>query len=118
MKRQGKIWGETTEFFRNALVSAHHIFVRKGGYCSKHRHQHKYNLFYVIRGRLLVQIWRDEQTVDETIVGPGQATAVSPDFYHRFWAIEETEAIEVYQVFLEDPDIERATEGGIKEIHG
>ena len=116
MNLQGKVWGETTEFFRNALVSAHHITIKKGGFCSKHRHAHKYNLFYVISGKLRVQIWRDEQTVDETIVAAGQSTAVSPGFFHKFWALEETEAIEVYQVFLEDPDIERETEGGIKKI--
>ena len=113
---QGKIWGETTEFFRNALVSAHHISIKKGGFCSEHRHASKYNLFYVISGKLLVQIWRDKNSIDKTLVSAGQSTAVSPGFYHKFWALEDTEAIEVYQVFLEDPDIERRCEGGVKAI--
>ena len=111
---QGKVWGRTTEFFRNALVSAHHITIKKGGFCSQHKHAHKYNLFYVISGKLLIRIWRDKNTIDETLLCAGQSSAVSPGFYHKFWALEDTEAIEVYQVFLEDPDIERQTGGGVE----
>jgi len=112
--KQGKIWGETTEFFRNALVSAHHLNIKNGGYCSKHSHAHKYNLFYVISGRLKISIWHDEEKEDVTIIGAGQSTAVSPGFFHKFEALEDTVCIEVYQVFLEDPDIERKTVGGMR----
>lgn len=111
--RQGKIWGETTEFFRNVLVSAHHLSIKKGGYCSEHSHVHKYNLFYVISGLLKITIWRGDDK-DVTVIKSGQSTAVSPGFVHKFEALEDTVCIEVYQVFLEDPDIERKTVGGIR----
>ncbi len=111
--RQGKNWGYTTEFFRNAIVSAHHLEVNKGGFCSEHRHQHKFNLFYVISGKLEVTIWRSPQTKDVTIIEAGQATAVSPGDYHMFRGLEKTEAIEVYQVLLIGEDIDRRTKGGI-----
>ena len=111
--RAGKIWGETTEFFRNALVSAHHLDIKKGGYCSKHSHKHKYNLFYVISGLLKITIWHGNDE-DITVIRPGQCTAVSPGFFHKFEALEDTVCIEIYQVFLEDPDIERETIGGMK----
>ena len=112
--RQGKNWGYTTEFFRNAMVSAHHLEIKKGGYCSEHRHQHKYNVFYVISGKLELTIWRDAQETDMTVIGPGQATAISPGFYHKFKAITECNAIEMYQILLIEPDIDRRTEGGFK----
>ena len=111
--RQGKDWGYTTEFFRNAMVSAHHLEVNKGGYCSEHIHEYKYNLFYVISGRLKITIWRENDIKDETILTAGQASAVSPGFYHIFEGLEKTECVEIYQVLLIDPDIKRRKQGGI-----
>lgn len=114
--RQGKDWGYTTEFFRNAIVSVHHLEIKKGGYCSEHIHEHKYNLFYVMSGKLEVTIFREEDAKpDVTILQEGQFSAVPPDFWHKFKALDDTECIEVYQVFLADPDINRRTKGGIKK---
>jgi len=112
MRVEGKIWGETVEFFRNAIVSAHHLSIKRGAWCSEHRHARKYNVFYVIDGKLEITIWRDDDVKDITILTNGQSTAIPPDFFHKFYAIEDTECIEIYQVFLEDPDIERRTKGG------
>jgi len=111
--RQGKNWGYTTEFFRNAMVSAHHLEIKEGGYCSEHRHEHKYNLFYVITGMLELTIWRDDKAKDETVIEAGQTTAISPGFYHKFKALTKVECIEMYQVLLIEPDIERRTIGGV-----
>lgn len=113
--RQGKNWGYTTEFFRNAMVSAYHLEIKKGGYCSEHRHQHKYNLFYIISGELELTIWHDRQKTDVTIIGPGQTTAVSPGFYHKFRGITACHCIEMYQVLLIEPDIDRRTVGGVEK---
>lgn len=113
--KQGKDWGYTTEFFRNAMVSAHHLEIKEGGYCSEHVHKYKYNLFYVISGRLKITIWRENYVKDETILTAGQVSAVSPGFYHKFEGLEKTECIEVYQVLLIEPDIDRRTQGGPKK---
>jgi len=110
--RQGKKWGYITEFFRNSMVSAHHLEIKKGGHCSEHIHKHKYNLFYVISGRLKITIWRENEVEDMTVLTAGQTSAVSPGFYHKFEGLEDTECIEVYQVLLIEPDIERRTQGG------
>ena len=115
MTLQGKIWGETTEFFRNPMVSAHYLNIKKGGYCSEHKHTHKYNIFFVISGILKITIWRDEKLKDITVLTDNQTTAVPPGFWHYFEALKDTKAIEIYQVILEDPDIERRTQGGIRK---
>jgi len=47
-----------------------------------------------------------------TILTTGQISAISPGFYHKFEGLEKTECIEVYQVLLIEPDIERRTQGG------
>ena len=96
--RQGKNWGYTTEIFRNAMVSAHHLEINEGGYCSEHCHEHKYNLFYVLTGVLELTIWRNGKTPDVTVIEAGQTTAIPPGFYHKFKAKTECQCIEVYQV--------------------
>lgn len=112
--RQGKEWGYTTEFFRNAIVSAYHLEIRQGGFCSEHRHEHKYNVFYVLSGKLEITIFReDPKAEDITVLTAGQSSAIPPGLWHKFRGLEETECIEIYQVLLIDPDIERRTQGGL-----
>lgn len=111
--RQGKKWGYTTEIFRNATVSVHRLEIKRGGYCSEHKHAHKYNLFHVLRGRLEITIWRKESLVDITELTAGQSSAIPPGFYHKFRGLEETDCLEIYQVLLIGEDIKRRKDGGI-----
>ena len=113
--RQGKSWGYTTRFFQNGIVSAYHLEIRKGGFCSEHKHRFKFNLFYVISGSLEITIWKDAQTKDITVIGKGQSTAVPPGLWHMCRALEPTQCLETSEVQLHEPDIERRTQGGIEE---
>ena len=51
MKIQGKVWGKTQEIFKNSNFELHRIEVNKGGFCSKHKHIHKINAFYIEKGK-------------------------------------------------------------------
>ena len=112
--KQGKDWGYTTAFFKNDSVSAYHLEINKGGFCSEHRHKFKFNKFYVISGRLEITIWRKNEKKDITVIGPGQPTVVPPGVWHQFRGLEDTQCIEVYTVLLREPDIDRRTEGGME----
>jgi len=111
--KQGKVWGETEEIFNDGKVSVHHLWIKKGGYCSEHKHVKKSNLFYVISGQLEISIWR-EKGVDKTIIGNGESSFVPPGVYHKFRAIYDTECLEIYEVRLESNDIDRRTIGGVE----
>ena len=113
--RQGKDWGYMTEIFRNAMVSAHHLEINKGGFCSEHIHKFKFNVFYVTSGKLKITIWRENDVKDITILTIGQKSSVPPGFYHMFEGLEKTECIEIYQVLLIGEDIDRRTQGGPKK---
>ena len=43
MKIQGKVWGKPQEIFKNSNFELHRIEAKKGGYCSVHKHLHKFN---------------------------------------------------------------------------
>jgi mannose-6-phosphate isomerase-like protein (cupin superfamily) len=113
--RQGKIWGVTQLLFHHNNVECHRIHAVRGGYCSQHSHEHKWNRFVVLSGRLAVRIFHNGKA-DETILGPGHVTDVPPGVVHQFEALEDVEALEIYWVLLEASDIDRGgTEGGINQ---
>jgi len=113
MAKSGKVWGETQELFNNGTVSVNYLKIKAGGYCSEHRHIKKSNQFFVISGRLAIQIWHGDNK-DETIIKPGDMTTIPPGVFHRFWAITNVECLEIYEVRFDGEDIERRTHGGIE----
>ena len=113
MKVHGKIWGKTQEIFKNSNFELHRIEVKKGGYCSKHKHTHKFNAFYIEKGKLKISIYQTNyDLVDDTIANTGDLTIVKPGMYHEFEALEDTICYEIYWVDLNHDDIERESVGG------
>lgn len=115
---QGKIWGQTQCIFNKNNVELHRISVNKGGYCSIHIHQTKFNMFFVESGKLKVTIFRGDEPgpTDSTILTSGMATLVNPGEKHIFEALENSIAYEIYWVELVHNDIVRFEEGGMKAM--
>ena len=114
----GKIWGQTELIHANGVLEFHRIDFRAGGVCSKHKHQFKWNGFYVMTGRMKVSVWQKDQQdlVDETILGPGDFTRVKPGYMHQFEGIEDGVAFELYWAEFNHDDIQRETVGFKKII--
>jgi len=116
--KESKIWGETRCLFSDNNVEVHRIKANKFGYCSIHKHSNKYNIFFVETGKLKVTIFRDDagqKIEDITILGPEEMTVVGPGLLHQFEALEDTVALEIYYVKLNENDIIRESLGGIKK---
>lgn len=107
----GKSWGVTELVVSNKAFELHAIKARAGYSCSRHRHLTKYNGFYVVMGCLAIDVWKPSGTVDRTEVRAGQFTQVSPPEWHRFTALEATEALEIYWSQFDSADIERDPHG-------
>jgi mannose-6-phosphate isomerase-like protein (cupin superfamily) len=119
MNNQGKVWGSTSNLFAKNNVSIHRIHIKPGGYCSKHKHNHKYNMFYVEEGKLNIEVWKnDYDLIDITTLQSGEHTVVKPQEFHRFHNTSPDEAIvyEIYWTELLESDIERETVGGNEEV--
>ena len=43
-----KLWGEKEILDINQFSQLDFLIIKKGGYCSRHKHFQKYNLFYII----------------------------------------------------------------------
>lgn len=114
MKKEGKIWGSNLLLFHNDNIQINQIYIKKGGRCSKHFHKTKHNIFFVQTGKLLVEKWNESGLVDSTILISEQMTEIPPTIYHRFTALEETSALEIYHSDTVDEfDIIRSDEGTV-----
>ena len=112
--KQAKVWGVTQTVWKGANAEVHRISVNKGGYCSIHKHNHKYNMFYVEMGLLQIDRWDNNTEINSTILGKNESTIVEPGLYHKFKALENTIAYEIYWVELTE-DIIRKKWGGSDE---
>lgn len=114
---KSKIWGTTEKIFDKNNVELDRIHIKKGGYCSKHYHKTKYNLFYVENGVLEIKVQEnDSKITNSTILYTGQSTIIEPGKLHIFIAIEETVAYEFYWTELDQEDIVRQTFGGVMKF--
>ena len=115
MNKQGKVWGNTSEIFNQNNVEIHRIEAKANGYCSIHKHQHKYNMFFVETGILMVEVWKnDYDLVDTTLLKAKEYTIVKPGEFHKFTAKTDVIAYEIYWTTLDSSDIIRKTSGGIE----
>lgn len=110
---EGKTWGKTKCILMNPFCEAHHVNALRGGVCSKHSHLFKTNLFFVIRGKLLIRTWKNN-LVDDIILTDGEYTSVKPNQLHLFEALEDTEFMEIYYPEGIKDDIKREIDGFMK----
>ena len=94
----GKVWGTTELLERNGVLEFHRIVTKKGGVCSKHLHEYKWNGFFVESGSLLIR---------------GDYTKVKPGLLHQFESLEDCVAYELYWAEFPEKDIQRETVGHI-----
>jgi len=117
--KAGKIWGETELILANSSCEFHRIDYKKGGVCSKHKHEWKWNGFYVVSGQMKIRVWQnDYDLIDETILNPGDFTAVKPGAYHTFEGLEDGVAFELYWANFSHNDIVRENTGYMKDPDG
>lgn len=107
-----KIWGTTQLIFCKNNVEIHRIDIKKGGFCSKHKHEKKFNLFYVESGDLSVTIFEDDDTKLNELTH-GMSLIISPGQIHMFEATSDCVAYETYWIELDVDDIIRYNVGGI-----
>jgi len=130
-----KAWGRNFLIARDAKSDLCLLDIDHGGYCSEHRHWHKFNLFQVQAGRLLLTLWSDDDgqmspragggwTMHEDgdrmcrIVEPGDPPVyLPPRYFHCFEALAPTLAYEFCACeapneIIDPNDIERRTESG------
>jgi len=107
MERELKLWGERWILRKSSNNALSYLVVKEGHRCSWHHHEQKFNLFFVLSGKL--EILTEDGSV---ILGPGETYTVSPGVWHEFRAHENSTCIEDMFVEYHEGDIIRKNQGG------
>lgn len=109
---RGKVWGSTELLFNHNNVECHRIKIKAGYACSWHLHNSRQNEFYVLEGRLIIQVQKnDYDLTDNTLLNAGERTYAPVGEKHRFVALTDVDALEWYWVDLKKDDIKRDDHG-------
>ena len=111
--KAGKIWGETAVLIASPQIEVHQLKISPHSQCSMHKHEHKWNAFYVTKGVLYLEVERLSYALtDTTRLGVGEFGAVPPGEFHRFVTKDEgAEGIEIYYPPVLAEDIVRRDVG-------
>lgn len=112
MERTRKIWGERVLLRKDSTHANSLLTIEPGMECSWHRHQSKYNLFYIISGKVSIVTEEVGLGKQETVLTAGQCFTTKPGQWHKFAAHELSLVIEEMYVEYSEGDIERQTTGG------
>lgn len=112
--KAGKIWGNTELIHANGALEFHRIEYKAGVKCSEHKHEFKWNGFFVESGKMIVRVWQPNQgLVDETILEAGDFAQVKPGLVHQFEGLQDGVAFELYWAEFNHDDIVRRSAGSL-----
>jgi mannose-6-phosphate isomerase-like protein (cupin superfamily) len=111
----GKKWGVTELILNEPYLAIHRLTIKCNAACSEHVHDFKYNAFLCVKGRLFIDVWKnDYKLVDTTVLEVGDFTTVKPKEFHRFRTENYNAiAIELYYLAPLSEDIIRRSVGTI-----
>lgn len=98
-----KVWGEE-HWIVNKEYCGKKLILKKGYRCSMHYHKKKDETFYVIKGKVLMELG-----TKKWVMNIGDSLHIPPGAKHRFTGLEDSEIIE-FSTHHEDEDSYRVTE--------
>lgn len=110
-----KAWGTCTNIFKNSNVQVDMLDIVAGGYCSLHKHRAKFNLFLVLEGDLDVCLYLLEGKENHLLQVGTPRFIINPGIHHNFDSQNGCKAIEISFVKLNDNDIVRMSESGVRD---
>lgn len=92
-----KVWGHE-EIIVNRDYCGKKLILNKGYRCSMHYHKNKDETFYILSGKVLLEIG-----MQKNIMLPSDSMLIKPGQKHRFTGLEDSEIIE-FSTHHEDSD--------------
>jgi quercetin dioxygenase-like cupin family protein len=84
-----KVWGYEQTIVNGAYCGKR-MFLREGFRCSIHHHRLKDETFYVVSGRMLLEVGMDPEILEKIVLETGDRFTLEPGMWHRFTGIEDT----------------------------
>jgi mannose-6-phosphate isomerase-like protein (cupin superfamily) len=104
-----KVWGEE-HWIVNTSYCGKKLVLRQGYRCSVHHHRLKDEVFYLISGRVLMEVDGASR-----VLCPGMKQHIRPGEKHRFTGLEESEIIEFSTHHVEEDSYRDEPSGRVPE---
>ncbi len=104
-----KVWGEE-HWIVNQDYCGKKLVLKKGYRCSIHHHRIKDETFYVIKGRVLL-----EMDDEKKVLVPGDRQHIAIGQRHRFTGLEDSELIEFSTHHIEEDSYRDVESGQVPE---
>jgi mannose-6-phosphate isomerase-like protein (cupin superfamily) len=104
-----KVWGEE-HWIVNTNYCGKKLVLKRGYRCSVHHHRLKDEVFYVMTGRVLMEV-----NGEPRLMLPGMKQHVRPGDTHRFTGLEASELIEFSTHHLEEDSRREELSGQVPE---
>ena len=92
-----KVWGKEVWICNTLLYCGKILHLKKGYRCSIHHHEIKDEVFYILKGRVYLEVDGEKYTMEV-----GDAIRITPGLRHRFTGILNSEILEVSTQHFED----------------
>ena len=106
MKKVNKTWGSERWLINNELYCGKILTLKKGYRCSIHYHKNKDETFYILEGKVKLELFG--KTI---IMKKGDVFRLEPLTLHRFTGIVNSKILEI-STHHEDSDSYRVINGG------
>jgi quercetin dioxygenase-like cupin family protein len=94
IKKVLKVWGEEIWMANTNLYCGKLLKLNQGKRCSVHYHKNKDETFYVLSGRVLMELWK-KNNVKTKIMREEEIIRINPKTKHRFSGLEDSIIIEI-----------------------
>jgi len=97
IKTVDKVWGSEIWMVNNEKYCGKILNLKKDFRCSIHTHKIKEETFYILDGKVLMEVNNQIWTMKE-----GDVVNILPGMYHRFTGLEDSRIIEISTQHFED----------------
>jgi len=108
MEHVDKIWGAEDWIVNNELYCGKILTLNKDHRCSIHYHKEKDETFYILEGKVLMELFGESR-----IMKKGDSLRLKPLTVHRFTGLENSKILEI-STHHDDKDSYRIVIGGKK----
>lgn len=112
IKRVEKVWGYEEWIANNDKYCGKILNLKKGFRCSIHYHKNKHETFYILAGKVLMELFDGRGIREKIRVRPiGEVQVIEPGQKHRFTGMDDSRIIE-FSTHHEESDSYRDTTSG------
>lgn len=104
-----KVWGEEIWICNKFKYCGKILTLKKGFRCSLHTHKIKDESFYILDGKVLMEVGTEIQTMKE-----GDVVHILPKVYHRFTGLEDSRIIEISTLHFDSDSYRKELSGKVK----